>query len=267
MAVELIAVENVPLVQPGDDLGLLLHDCLQKQGLTFQNNDILVLAQKIISKSEGRLVNLREVLPSERANTIAPLAQKDPRHVQVILDESKEVVWVSPGIFVVETHHGFVCANAGVDRSNIEQPTEAEQDEWVALLPEDPNRSAANIRQRVQELSGVNVTVVINDTHGRPFRMGGVGVAIGSAGLQSLVDQRGETDLFGYVLQATLVATGDEIAATASLVMGQAAERTPAVLIRGLNYRKPKSEDVGARDLVRPPDKDVFRYPANRKLY
>lgn len=267
MSVELIAVENVPLIQPGDDVPMLLHGCLQKQGLSFQDNDILVIAQKIISKSEGCLVNLRDVVPSERAKTVAPLAQKDPRHVQVILDESKEVIWVSPGIFVVETHHGFVCANAGVDRSNIEQPTNAEQDEWVALLPKDPNRSAAIIRQKVKELSGADVAVVINDTHGRPFRMGGVGVAIGSAGLLGLVDKRGETDMFGYVLQATLVATGDEIAATASLVMGQAAERTPAVLIRGLNYRKPKAEDVGASDLVRPPDKDVFRYPANRKLY
>jgi coenzyme F420-0:L-glutamate ligase/coenzyme F420-1:gamma-L-glutamate ligase len=269
MTVQLIAVEGVPLIKPGDDVAAILQTCLQEQGITFQNNDVLAIAQKIISKSEGCLVNLREVIPSERANAIAPLAQKDPRHIQVILDQSKEVIWVSPGIFVVETHHGFVCANAGVDRSNIEQPTHEEHDEWLALLPPDPNRSAATIRQRVQELSGADIAVVINDTHGRPFRMGGVGVAIGAAGLLSLVDKRGETDMFGYVLQATLVATGDEIAATASMIMGQAAERTPAVLIRGLHYRRPvaPTPDLGASDLVRPPDKDVFRYPANRKVY
>lgn len=267
--IELIAIEKVPLFKPGDNVVIILRDCLASMQLNFENNDILVLAQKIVSKSERRLVNLRDIEASERAKNIAPLAQKDPRHIQVILNESKEVIWVSPGIFVVETYHGFVCANAGVDRSNIEQPNAGEHDEWLALLPLDPDRSAVNIRQQVAELSGVDIAVIINDTHGRPFRMGGIGVAIGSAGIVSMVDKRGEHDMFGYTLQSTQVGTADEIASAASMVMGQADEATPAVLIRGMNYRRPTSPeaDTGAKELIRAANRDVFRHPANRKEY
>ncbi|MEI7554914.1 coenzyme F420-0:L-glutamate ligase [Candidatus Chlorohelix sp.] len=263
--VQLIALEHVPLVKPGDDLAALLFDCLLQQGLRFEDGDILALAQKIVSKSEGRLVNLNQVVPSERALAIAAVYGKDPRHVQVILDESREVIWVSPGILVVETQQGYVCANAGVDRSNIEQPGEMQGDEWLALLPENPDDSAAALRQRLLELSGKELAVIINDTHGRPFRMGGVGVCLGSAGLETLVDKRGERDMFGYVLQGTQVATGDELAAAASLLMGQSTEAVPAVVIRGYNYRP--APDSGAASLVRPAATDVFRYPANRKLF
>jgi coenzyme F420-0:L-glutamate ligase/coenzyme F420-1:gamma-L-glutamate ligase len=255
------------MIKPGDDLAEIITQQLMASYLSFQNGDVVALAQKIVSKSEGRLVNLREVFVSERAQQIALIADKDPRQVQVILDESREVIWVSPGIFVVETHHGFVCANAGVDRSNIEQPGAEEGDIWLALLPKDPNQSAAKLKSRFKELTGAEVAVIINDTHGRPFRMGGVGVALGTAGLAALVDERGERDMFGYTLQNTLVATGDELAGAASLVMGQASEATPVVLIRGLNYRHPAQPDNGATDLVRPKNKDVFRYPANRKEF
>jgi coenzyme F420-0:L-glutamate ligase/coenzyme F420-1:gamma-L-glutamate ligase len=265
--IELIPIANMPLIQPGDDIPRIVVTQLAAQGIILQNGDILVLAQKIVSKSEGQLVNLKTVEATERANNIAPLAGKDPRHVQVILDQSKEIIWVSPGIFVVETQHGFVCANAGVDRSNIEQPGIAEGDEWLALLPINPDGSAHNIKAGLLELSGAEVAVIINDTHGRPFRMGGVGVAIGAAGLQTLVDERGESDMFGYKLQSTLVGIGDELASAASLIMGQAAEATPAVLIRGYHYRRANLPDSGAAALVRPSDKDVFRYPQNRKLY
>ncbi len=266
-SIQLIPVPDIPLIKPGDDLAEIIVQQLTASYLSLQNGDVVALAQKIVSKSEGRLVNLRQVVASERAQKIAPLADKDPRHVQVILDESREVIWVSPGIFVVETHHGFVCANAGVDRSNIEQPGAEEGDVWLALLPKDPNLSAANLKSRFKKLTGAEVAIVINDTHGRPFRMGGVGVALGTAGLAALVDERGEKDIFGYTLQNTLVATGDELAGAASLVMGQAAEATPVVIIRGLHYRQPANPDNGATELVRPPNKDVFRYPANRKEF
>ncbi len=267
-SVELIPIENMPLVQPGDELAQIVVARLAAQGINFQKGDILALAQKIVSKSEGQLVNLKNIEASERAKAIALVVGKDPRHVQVILNESREVIWVSPGIFVVETRHGFVCANAGVDRSNIEQPgTPEEGDEWLAVLPGNPDNSAQKLREKLLALSGVEVAVIINDTHGRPFRMGGVGIAIGAAGLQTLVDERGESDMFGYKLQSTLVGLGDELASAASLIMGQADEATPAVLIRGYRYRPVRLPDIGAAALVRPGDKDVFRYPQNRKLY
>ncbi|MEI6046293.1 MAG: coenzyme F420-0:L-glutamate ligase [Chloroflexota bacterium] len=293
---QFIAVPQVPLIWPGDNLAEIMVQCLAREGLSFEDGDVLALAQKIVSKSEGRLVNLSTINPSEQALALASQVGKDPRHVEVILRESKEVIWASPGIFVVETHYGLVCANAGVDRSNIEQvmypppqevtsngkstsdsaedftPTSSQvnssKSEWLCLLPRDPDASAAQIRQLLKELTGAEVAVLINDTHGRPFRVGGIGVAIGSAGLMALLDQRGEQDIFGYTLQSTVLGFGDELASAASLIMGQAAEATPAVLIRGLRYRRPDPTrpDPGATELIRAKEKDVFRYPAKRKL-
>lgn len=258
-------ISGLPFIQPGDDIAQLVSHRLEADGERLQDGDVLAFAQKIVSKSEGRLVNLAQIEPSERARQIAPLAGKDPRLVELILRESREVLWVSQGIFVVETHHGYVCANAGVDRSNIAQPeptSAGNEDEWVCLLPLDANASATRLRERLRELSGAAVAVLINDTHGRPFRMGGVGVALGAAGLTCLVDQKGQSDLFGYRLQATLTAFGDELAAATSLLMGQAAEASPVVVVRGLSYPSPgSSRDLGAVSLLRPADKDVFRYP------
>lgn len=267
----------MPLVKPGDDLAALIIACLTAQGTKLEAGDVVAVAQKIISKSEGRLVNLREVVPSARAIEISQIVNKDPRHVEVILGESNEVIWVSPGIFVVEERNGYVCANAGVDRSNIQQELEdtagpqsasSQPDEWLSLLPLNPDASAAHLREKLGQLVGVNVAVIINDTHGRPFRNGGVGVAIGAAGLQTLVDERGESDLFGYKLQATLVGTGDELASAASLLMGQASEGTPVAIIRGYRYRQPNPtrSDPGAAELIRPKEQDKFRYPANRRI-
>lgn len=269
-AIQLLPIADMPLIKPGDDLAAIIFNCLQTQGVALQSGDIVVVAQKIVSKSENRLVNLAEVTPSERAQKIAQIVGKDSRHIQVILDESKEVIWVSPGIFVVEERNGFVAANAGVDRSNIEQPENDGNShaEWLSLLPLDPDASAQRLREALQNLANVEIAVIINDTHGRPFRMGGTGVALGAAGLQTLVDERGESDLFGYKLQATLVATGDELASAASLLMGQAAEGTPVVIIRGYKYRKPLEDkpDKGAAELVRSKEQDKFRYPANRTI-
>jgi coenzyme F420-0:L-glutamate ligase/coenzyme F420-1:gamma-L-glutamate ligase len=265
-------VNRLPMIKPGDDLAALIFARLKDQGEDLRNGDIIAIAQKVVSKSEGRLVNLADIVPSERALEIAPIAGKDPRHIEVILQESREVIWVSPGIFVVETRQGYVCANAGVDRSNIAQSADPSQtdpafnqahdeNEWLCLLPVDADASAARLRARFKELSGADVGVLINDTHGRPFRMGGVGVALGAAGLLTLRDQRGESDLYGYQLQATLTALGDELAAATSLIMGQASEATPAVLVRGLAISAPAGADKGADILIRPKDKDVFHYP------
>lgn len=265
-------VNRLPMIKPGDDLAALIFARLKDQGEDLRTGDIIAIAQKVVSKSEGRLVNLADIVPSERALEIAPIAGKDPRHIEVILQESREVIWVSPGIFVVETRQGYVCANAGVDRSNIAQSADPSQtdpavnqahdeNEWLCLLPVDADASAARLRARFKELSGADVGVLINDTHGRPFRMGGVGVALGAAGLLTLRDQRGESDLYGYQLQATLTALGDELAAATSLIMGQASEATPAVLVRGLAISAPAGADKGADILIRPKDKDVFHYP------
>lgn len=265
-------INRLPMIRPGDDLAALIYARLRDQGEKLQTGDIIAIAQKVVSKSEGRLVNLADIVPGERALQIAPIAGKDPRHIEVILRESREVIWVSPGIFVVETHQGYVCANAGVDRSNIAQNPDPDQtapetnpqhgeNEWLCLLPEDANASAKNLRERFKELSGAEVGILINDTHGRPFRVGGIGTALGSAGLETLRDQRGESDLYGYRLQATLTAVGDELAAASSLIMGQASEATPAVLIRGLAMQVPAEKDQGADVLIRPANKDVFRYP------
>lgn len=262
-SIEFLPVSNLPLIKPDDDLAAMVIEALAYDEETLQDDDIVVFAQKVVSKSEGRLVNLADIEPSPRALEITEALNKakDPRHIEVILGEAKQVIWANAGIFIVETHQGYVCANAGVDRSNIEQSNEPEA-EWLCLLPVDADASAAMLRARFKELAGVEVAVLINDTHGRPFRNGGIGVALGSAGLGSLVDQRGQSDLFGYTLQATLTATGDEIAAAASLVMGQAAEATPVVIIRGLRYAKPApNEDKGAKPLIRPASQDIFRYP------
>jgi coenzyme F420-0:L-glutamate ligase/coenzyme F420-1:gamma-L-glutamate ligase len=211
------------------------------------------VAQKIVSKAEGRLVRLADVRPSERANELAQQTGKDARLVELILQESEEVSRVRPGLIIVRHRLGFTSANAGVDRSNV--PQEGEE-ETVLLLPRDPDGAAAGLRQGIQERWGVAVGVIVADSHGRPFRLGTVGVAIGVAGLPALWDRRGEADLYGYRLQHTDVGLAGEIAAAASMVMGQAAEGTPVVLVRGLAL--PAGEGK-ASDLIRPKEFDLYR--------
>jgi coenzyme F420-0:L-glutamate ligase/coenzyme F420-1:gamma-L-glutamate ligase len=251
--VSLIALPNFPHVQPGHDLAALLGQSLAGAGLSLQTGDVLVLAQKIVSKSEGRLVRLADVQPSERANELAQQTGKDARLVELILQESEELSRVRPGLLIVRHRLGFTSANAGVDRSNVPQ---AGDDETVLLLPYDPDSSAAALRQTIHQQWGVHVGVIIADSHGRPFRLGTVGVAIGVAGLPALWDRRGEADLYGYRLQHTDVGLADEIAAAASMVMGQAAEGTPVVLVRGLTL--PAGEGK-ASDLIRPKEFDLYR--------
>lgn len=251
--ISLTAVSHFPDVQPGDDIAQLLLDSLTKLDIILQSGDVLALAHKIISKAEGRLVNLATVVPSERACNIAEQVQKDPRLVELILQESDEISRMKPGVLIVRHRLGFTSANAGIDRSNVRQEAGKET---VLLLPVDPDGSAAKLRQDIQAALGVEVGILIVDSHGRPFRLGTVGVAIGAAGLPTLWDRRGESDLYGYHLEHTDVGTADEIAAAASLLMGQAAEGTPVVLIRGL---KLPAKEGKARDLIRPKSLDMYR--------
>jgi coenzyme F420-0:L-glutamate ligase/coenzyme F420-1:gamma-L-glutamate ligase len=216
----------------------------------LQDHDVVVLAQKIVSKSEGRLVRLADVTPSPRAIELAKTADKDPRLAELILRESNEVVRAIRGVIVVEHKLGFVMANAGIDASNVDDP------EQVLLLPADPDGSARRLRDRFKEIAGVEVGVVINDSWGRAWRMGTVGAAIGAAGIPGLVDMRGQPDMNGRILRVTEIAWADEIAAAASLVMGQAAESRPVVIVRGLGA---PARDGNAAELVRPKKIDLFR--------
>lgn len=253
ISVEITAIPDFPDVQPGDDLVRLLLRSAQPAGIAFEDGDVLVFAQKIVSKAEGRLVNLAEVRPSEGALELAAQSGKDARVVELILQESEEISRVRPGLIIARHRLGFTSANAGIDRSNVAQTGD---DETVVLLPEDPDGSAERIRQAVREQTGVSVGIVIADSHGRPFRLGTVGVAIGVAGLPALWDRRGEPDLYGYELQHTEVGTADEIASAAGLLMGQAAEGSPVVLLRGLRLPPIAGQ---ARDLIRPLEADLYR--------
>lgn len=255
MALVLTALQGFPLVSGGADLGALIAQSLQANGIALEDGDILVVGQKIVSKAEGRIVNLAAVQPGKRALEIAKTTQKDARLIELVLRESKRVVRLRQGVIIVEHALGFVCANAGIDHSNVAGAGD-ESEEWVLLLPEDPDASAARVRQHLETLSARRLGVLINDSHGRAWRLGTVGVCIGVSGLPPLLDERGWKDLFGYTLQSTVVGIGDELAAAASLVMGQAAEGTPVVHVRG--FPIPLREG-SLNELVRPADQDLFR--------
>jgi len=255
MTLTLTPLPKIPLIRPGDDLAEILLNSMQSAHITPEDGDILVLAQKIVSKAEGRLVNLNTVQPSKEAQELATRSQKDPRLVELILRESREVLRVRPGTIIVEHRLGFVCANAGIDHSNV-QGEKGDPEDWVLLLPEDPDRSALEIRRRIKFSTGSRFGVMIIDSHGRAWRLGTVGMTIGLSGLPALVDRRGWTDLFGYQLKITIIAAADELASAASLVMGEAAERLPAVHVRGFPY--PLREGT-LKELLRPKELDLFR--------
>ncbi|MBV6393560.1 MAG: Coenzyme F420:L-glutamate ligase [Anaerolineales bacterium] len=251
----LTALNNVPLIRHGDDLADILVKALADSRIELQDEDILVLAQKIVSKSEGRMVNLADVNPSTRALELAPRLEKDPRLIELILRESHEILRVRKDVIVVEHRLGFVCANAGIDHSNVMgagNPSE----EYVLLLPDDPDESAKRLRDSIAKKTNKSVGVMIIDSHGRAWRNGTVGICIGLSGIPALMDERGWKDLFGYTLKATVVGVADELAAAASLVMGQAAEGTPVVHARGFPY--PLGEG-SLKELIRPKDMDMFR--------
>jgi len=252
----LFPIAGIPLIHPGDDLGSIFIVALQENKFELKNQDILVVAQKVISKAEGRLVNLSEVEPSDRAIEISRKVNKDPRFVELVLSESNEILRCRPDTLIVEHKNGFICANAGIDHSNVKGPWGRAED-WVLLLPLDADASANMIRNQIQKaMNAVNIGVLIIDSHGRAWRNGTVGAAIGMAGIPGLVDLRGTPDLFGYHLKITQVAAADELAAAASLVMGQAAEAFPLVLVRGFPY---ELRDGSLKELIREHDKDLFR--------
>ncbi len=251
MTLTLTPLSPFPLVHAGDNLDELILNALKLNGMTLEDGDILVLAQKIVSKSEGRLVNLPTVQLSPKAIDLGEKIEKDPRMIELILQESNCVLRTRPGTIIVEHRLGYVCANAGIDHSNV-----AEQGEWVLLLPEDPDQSARQLRDQLQQVSGCNLGVMIIDSHGRAWRNGTVGVTIGLAGLPGIVDMRGKSDLLGNQLRVTQIAAADELAAGASLVMGQAAEGTPIVHVRGFPY---PLREGSSRELIRDKQNDLFR--------
>ena len=242
------AVAGLPEIGAGAPLADLLCRKLSEQDLPVEDGDVLVVAQKIVSKAEGRMVELSHVTPSAYASSVAEEFGKDPRQVEVVLRESRRIVRMDGGVIVVETHHGLVCANAGVDASNVPEG-------WVSLLPEDPDASASRLRDAIGGITSKRAAVIISDTFGRPWREGLTNVAIGVAGFSPLLDYRGQKDEQGHLLSATVIATADELAAAAELVMGKTARR-PAALIRNFPW---VSREGKAAELIRPRKKDLFR--------
>lgn len=255
MTLTLTPLQHIPLIRHGDDLADIVLNALSQNNVAIENNDILVFAQKIVSKAEGRAVNLVTVTPSRRAIELAQQTEKDPRLVELILCESNEVLRTRLGTIIVEHKLGFVCANAGIDHSNVAGIGDLAE-EWVLLLPEQPDRSAKQLQEAIQSKTNKHIGILIIDSHGRAWRNGTVGVAIGIAGIPGLEDLRGKPDLFNFTLRITQVGAADELAAAASLVMGQAAEGTPVVHVRGFPY---PLREASLKELIRPKDQDLFR--------
>jgi coenzyme F420-0:L-glutamate ligase/coenzyme F420-1:gamma-L-glutamate ligase len=247
--IQTIGIEGLPIIKAGDNLVRLICNAAKRQGTLIQDGDILVVTHVVVSRAEGRVISLDEVVPSEFAKNIAK-RHKDPAFVEVVLRESKSIIRMIDGKLITETKHGLVCANAGVDRSNV--PGERN----VVLLPDNPDLSARKIRKEIKRLTGCDVAVIISDTHGRPIRRGEINVAIGVAGIKPIRDRRGEKDLFGYVIRIKQTAIADELSSVAELVIGQTNEAVPAAIIRGYDY--PKSESAKATKLIRPKEKDIF---------
>jgi coenzyme F420-0:L-glutamate ligase/coenzyme F420-1:gamma-L-glutamate ligase len=249
----LIPVSGIKLVEPDDDLGAIAGAAFAANGLVPKPGDVLVVAQKIVSKAEGRYVDVTTVDPSDRAIALAAEVDKDPRFVEVVLSESRRVVRHRPGLLIVEHRLGLVMANAGIDHSNLPA---AQGGERVLLLPKDPDGSACVLRDRLRQFFGTDIAVIISDSFGRPWRKGTVGVALGAAGLPAFIDMRGRPDLFGRELLVTETGFADEIATAAGLLMGQADEAVPMVLVRGLIWSAPEAP---AAALIRPAEHDLFR--------
>jgi coenzyme F420-0:L-glutamate ligase/coenzyme F420-1:gamma-L-glutamate ligase len=243
-------LHQLGIIHHNDDVGSRICQATKNSGFTLYSGDILVIAQTVISRAEGRTVNLSDVKPSPEAHTLANKLDKRPELVEVILQESNRVVRAEQGHLIVETAHGYVCANAGVDLSNVPDSN------CVTLLPENPDASAEHIRQTIKDQLGIEVAIIISDTHGRPFREGAINIAIGVSGLIPLKSYIGLTDLFGYELRSTKVAVADELASAAELLMGEADEGNAAIVIRGYPYEKGLGS---AQMLVRDPDRDLFR--------
>jgi coenzyme F420-0:L-glutamate ligase/coenzyme F420-1:gamma-L-glutamate ligase len=246
--IQIIPLPGLPEISPGDDLARLITEATRRNNIPVGAGDIFVVAHKIVSKSEGKIIQLDSVKPSERAERWAAEYHKDPRLIEVVLLQAKRILKMERGVIVAETAHGFVCANAGVDASNTAEGT-------AVLLPDDPDRSANLLRTQLTRNFGVPAGVIISDTFGRPWREGLVNVALGVAGLAPLVDYRGQTDASGKTLQATLIALADEVASAAELVMGKA-DRVPVAIVQGVQT---SLQPGSGRELIRPAERDIFR--------
>jgi coenzyme F420-0:L-glutamate ligase / coenzyme F420-1:gamma-L-glutamate ligase len=255
MTLTLTPLSDIPNILPGMDLAKVVLTGLEKTKISLRNDDIIVVTQKIVSKAEGRKINLATITPSRKAIDLATRTEKDPKIVELILRESKGILRTRPGTIIVEHKLGFVCASAGIDHSNVSGEGSLKE-EWVLLLPEDPDHSAEVIRKTIESKSGVRIGVLIIDSHGRAWRVGTVGITIGISGIPGIIDERGWKDLFGYTLKITVVGIADELAAAASLVMGQAAEGTPVVHVRGFPF---PLREGSLKELLRPKDQDLFR--------
>lgn len=254
MTLILTPLAGLPIIKPGDDLADLIADVIKHAEMNLADGDILVIAQKIISKSEDRFVNLNDISPSERALELAQHVDKDARLIELVIEESKSILRYRSGTIIVEHRLGFVCANAGIDHSNVRKDNDSDQ--WVLLLPENPDRSADGIRRSLEKWSNKRIGVMVIDSHGRAWRLGTIGVAIGLSGIPGIEDLRGDADMFGRTLRVTQVGVADELAAAASLMMGQAAEGTPVVHVRGFPY---PLREGSLQELLRPEEEDLFR--------
>ena len=253
MTLKLYGLKEIPLVKKGDNIAKIIEEDLEKEDIALEDGDILLIAETLISKAEGNIIKVKDVVPSEKAIEIAEKSKKDPKIVEIILQQSNEVVAVGPNFIVTETKHGFVCANSGIDESNVE-------DGLATPIPVNPDLSAKEIREYLEEITGKKLAVIITDTQGRAFRVGAIGTAIGCSGINPLWVRIGEEDLFGRALETTEVATADELAAAASLLMGQANEGIPIVLIRGFEaFNHLRDTETGIKPLLRPKEFDVFR--------
>ncbi len=253
MDLRIIGIKGIPLVNGGDDVARLILNALNKENIPIINDDIVVIAETIISKAEGNKINLKSTEPSLRALEMAEKTGKEPEIVEAIMESSNEIIAIGPDFIISETKHGFVCANAGIDESNVEIGI-------ATPIPDDPDKSAELIREKIEEATKKEVVVIISDTQGRAFREGAIGTAVGISGMYPLWDRKGEKDLYGKELQTTSIAVADELASAASVLMGQADEGIPVVIIRGVEYVKDlRSKNATARDLIRPKKFDVFR--------
>lgn len=253
MEIKLIGLPGIPLIKEGDNLGKIILSAAEDHNKVLEDGDVIVVAETAVAKSEGETIPLNSIDPSPKAIKIARETGKDPKLVEVIIRESEEIIKVGPGFIISQTKHGFVCANAGIDESNVELGL-------AKPIPSDPDSSAREIRLKIESSTGKKVVIIISDTQGRAFREGATGVAIGISGMDPLWDRRGEKDLYGRELQTTSIAVADELASAASIVMGQAKEGMPVVIIRGVDYfEQLRSEFANGKSLIRPKKYDVFR--------
>jgi coenzyme F420-0:L-glutamate ligase/coenzyme F420-1:gamma-L-glutamate ligase len=248
--VEIFPIRGLPIIKKDDDLAFLICQAAEEQGISIKNGDVIVITHVIVARAEGNVVDLETIIPSEFAKSLAKETKKDSKLVEVILRESKSIIRMNNGKLITESKQGIICANSGIDYSNVPGKT------IVALLPKNSDKSAQMIRKKIHQKIGKDVAIIISDTHGRPLRKGEINIALGTSGINPLRDRRGEKDLFGYEIRVKRTAIADELASAAELVIGQTNESIPVALIRG--YRYPKSETAKAKILIRPPEEDLF---------